>query len=473
MKKVISVFLCCLILTFCVCLPSSAVGEKTVFYLNYGNVYIDEYGASGYDINGKYVSENNPLGYVITQKNPNSTINKGITVSAAECSVELLNLNIRRYDEYDCAFAVKSNADVTVTLSGENHLVSGSSRAGLEVGMSVRVTINGEGTLYAQSNLQAGIGGGEGQSNGTLVIDSGTVYATGGIDGYSAGIGGGTNGNGGNITVNGGFVTANGGLYAAGIGGGYMSGGGNITINAGVVTATGGAGGAGIGSGYQSGGTTNIVINDASVKAVAGMYADNIGNGYRATTEFNGIHNSDGNSASLVNLSVSDFKNIFVNGIDTSPITAPHPDDDKLYIYTDSTSKIVTEYMNDGSVKFFKLNNAGTEQIYPYSSDCERFDDKLITGDIMSISVADGFSVNNNTLVYNSVNVDSFTPVLRGDVNFDGELNGMDAVVVDCVINSMLSDVMTIKLSDADGNGTINKDDVDLLAQYGLRGDIK
>ncbi len=469
MKKRISVFLCCALLFICTYIPSSAAEEKTVLYLNYGNITIKQNEITGYDKDGNKITQANPAGYVITQKNPKNALEKSVLVSSAVCNIELLDLNVNRHNEYDYAFYIKGTSDVTVTLSGENHLISGSQHAGLEIGTSSKATLNGDGILYAQSSLQAGIGGGNGHSNGTVVIDSGTIYATGGTDGYSTGIGGGTNGSGGNITINGGFVYAQGGLYAAGIGGGFTGGGGNITINGGVVTAFGGDGGAGIGGGDSAVSETNIIINGGSVKAVAGANADNVGSGVNAETAFAGIHNSDGSAVSLVKLAAGDFRQLYINGIDTSAITALHPDDDSLYIYTDGTGEFVTEHMADGSVGFFSVKSTGVTQLYPYTD--ERFEDKLITENTASVSAADGFCVSENKdLMYNSVRVDTFDPVLRGDVNLDGHLNGMDAVIVNCVINEMLTDKLTVRVADADGSGTVNGSDVELLTEYGLGG---
>ena len=73
-------------------------------------------------------------------------------------------------------------------------------------------------------------------TDGTLIIESGTIVATGSGDG--AGVGGGRGGNGGNIIINGGTVTATGFLFAAGMGGGIGGSGGNVIINGGFVTAT-------------------------------------------------------------------------------------------------------------------------------------------------------------------------------------------------------------------------------------------
>ncbi len=83
----------------------------------------------------------------------------------------------------------------------------------------------------------AGIGGGKGQSGGTITINGGIINATGGN--YGAGIGGGDTGAGGTVIVNRGTVTARGKEGAAGIGGGDYGRGGTFTINGGTVTATG------------------------------------------------------------------------------------------------------------------------------------------------------------------------------------------------------------------------------------------
>ena len=471
MKRMFSVALCCIVLIMCLYFPSSAAEEKTVLYLNYGNIKISDNQISGYNKEGQKLTEPNPSGYIITQSNPKKAIDKGITVTSAHCAIELNNLNIERFSEYNCAFTVQNTSEVTVTITGENHLVSGSSRAGFEIDIDSTATINGDGILYAQSSLQAGIGGGNGQPNGTLTINSGTIYATGGIDGYSAGIGGGSSGGGGNITINGGYICAEGGLYASGIGGGFMSGGGNITINGGVITATGGDGGAGIGSGYLCNSETNVIINGGSVKAVGGDGADNIGNGTKAKTEFSGIYNSDCNTVLLVKYPVNDFDKLYINGIDTAPIVSLHPNDSSLYLYSDDTEKIITAYMQDGSVKFFKFNNTGVSEIYPFTNGNERFRDKLIVSKDSPLSVLTEFDLENDSdLIFNSVRVDSFETVLRGDLNYDSKLDGMDAVICNCVMKSIIDDSFAIKLSDTDGNGTTDSNDVILLEQYGLGG---
>jgi uncharacterized repeat protein (TIGR02543 family) len=122
----------------------------------------------------------------------------------------------------------------------------------------------------------AGIGGRDEAHGGTTTVNGGTVEATGGFS--AAGIGGGIFGNGGTTTVNGGEVTATGGVFAAGIGGGGEGAGGTTTVTGGEVTATGGNFGAGIGGGDAgSGGTTTVT--EGEVTATGGDYAAGIGGG--------------------------------------------------------------------------------------------------------------------------------------------------------------------------------------------------
>lgn len=97
--------------------------------------------------------------------------------------------------------------------------------------------------------------------------------------------------------------------------------------------------------------------------------------------------------------------------------------------------------------------------------------DKLITDNTASVSVAESFSViENKNLMYDSMRIDTFDPVMRGDVDFDGNLDAMDAVIVDCVINEMLNEKLVIKVSDTDGSGTVNEADADMLIKLGIGG---
>ncbi|GAB6394054.1 MAG: hypothetical protein MdMp024_0366 [Bacteroidales bacterium] len=191
-------------------------------------------------------------------------------------------------------------SQVTLELKGTNKLITTDVySAGLTVEDNAKITIEGDGSLLAQGagvsgHGGAGIGGGENKLAGTIIINSGTITATGGA--LAAGIGGGfpadwaaahtwpnlwgtgDNVSGGNIIINGGTVTAYGGYQAAGIGGGCYANGGNITINGGTVVAIGGWCGAGIGGGDAGQGGV-IVINDGTVTAIGGPSGTGIGGG--------------------------------------------------------------------------------------------------------------------------------------------------------------------------------------------------
>ena len=126
---------------------------------------------------------------------------------------------------------------------------------GIHIAENKTLTISGDGSLNASSNgTGAGIGGGLDLSCGSIVIQQGTIVATGGT--MSAGIGAGCGNYNtvvcGDITIQGGTVTANGGRWGAGIGSGAgwgldkdnsISTCGDISINGGTVIAVGGDGG--------------------------------------------------------------------------------------------------------------------------------------------------------------------------------------------------------------------------------------
>ena len=142
------------------------------------------------------------------------------------------------------------------------------------------LTIQGSGTLTASRNGNdaAGIGGGNSISCGNIVIQGGTITATGGVQ--AAGIGSGSGGSCGTITISGGDVTAIGGDSAAGIGCGFYSSCAGITISGGTVNATSDGCGAGIGSGYFESSCAGITISGGTVNATGGYMCAGIGSGY-------------------------------------------------------------------------------------------------------------------------------------------------------------------------------------------------
>jgi uncharacterized repeat protein (TIGR02543 family) len=207
---------------------------------------------------------------------------------------------------------IAAGSSITLDLNG---FVLGISKAadflpGIEVPptSTLTITATGRGTLTTNGGSGgAGIGGGSGTDGGTVIINAGTVNATGGylnVIGTGAGVGGGGGisgspynfpaGNGGTTIINGGTVTAIGGDSSsgtgAGIGGGSSPGfsiglgpgngghGGSTIINGGTVTATGRGGSAGIGGGQDGNGGT-ITITGGTVVASSTLYGAGIGGG--------------------------------------------------------------------------------------------------------------------------------------------------------------------------------------------------
>lgn len=162
---------------------------------------------------------------------------------------------------------------VTVTglrVKGTAHLILADG-AKLTVPSTFWVVTGNTLKIYAQSegaNMGAlevtgtsgatGIGGGDYQNGGEVVINGGRLKVKGGAN--EAGIGGDCKEGGCFVTINGGDVTVTGGYDAAGLGGSARSHGSTVTINGGIVTAKGDIGGsAGIGGGkYGAGGAVTI-----------------------------------------------------------------------------------------------------------------------------------------------------------------------------------------------------------------------
>jgi len=212
-----------------------------------------------------------------------------VVLEGVASTVTLSNLTLQASGDGQCAFALETNAVVSLYLEGINTLASGSSRAGLEVAAGRTLSITNApgddaGALTATSeDSGAGIGGGANIGGGTVIISGGIVTATGG-EYFAAGIGGGMGGAGGTVSISGGTVTANGGILGAGIGSGGYSGvtsggdGGTVDITGGTVTANGGDWSAGIGGGDGDAGGT-VTISGGTVFATGGKYGAGIGGG--------------------------------------------------------------------------------------------------------------------------------------------------------------------------------------------------
>ena len=150
----------------------------------------------------------------------------GATVKLQDVTIEGINWAI-------CDFAgITCEGDATIILSGKNYVTCfRSDFPGIFIPEGKTLTIRGDGSLEASSLAEAGIGGYKTTNCGNIVIEGGTIEASGGT--YAAGIGGGSFSNCGDITITDGVnsVTATGGLDASYcIGAGYGGTCGTVTI---------------------------------------------------------------------------------------------------------------------------------------------------------------------------------------------------------------------------------------------------
>ena len=199
---------------------------------------------------------------------------------------------------------------------------AGNAGNGIQIASGSSLTIRDSsapstGTLTVTNNADDSVSDNSGAAinttDGTLIIKSGSVTATG--SGFGAGIGGGYKGEGGIVTITGGTVEATGSIDGAGIGGGYRGDGGTVDISGGTVDATG-SGGAGIGGGYGSN-SGAVTISGGTVAATstdgAGIGGGNggvggmveISGGTVTATSTNGVGIGGGDSGSVGTLQIT------------------------------------------------------------------------------------------------------------------------------------------------------------------------
>lgn len=276
-------------------IPSFVLADT--WYLDKGDITVNATGTIQTVTQGAApVEDPNP---VITS---NGKTENTVIINAGEnatANVTLENVNIDVSSKSEAAITTQGQGDVTLNLSGNNSVQSGTYHAGIHKENTGNLTVTtpegGTGSLKATGGQGgAGIGGDiDGGKGNNITISGGTIVARGGE--HSAGIGGGGNGSAkdaSNITVSGGNVTAYGSGYAAGIGGGNSGSGADIEITGGQVTATGGDQGAGIGGG-KGGNGSDITVSNGTVNATGGNYAAGIGGGISG--DGSGITVSGGN----------------------------------------------------------------------------------------------------------------------------------------------------------------------------------
>ena len=203
--------------------------------------------------------------------------NYKITI-ADGATVTLKNAVVYGVDDRDCKWAgITLLGDATLVLEASN-IVRGFDAGfpGILVPKGKTLTITGNGKLDASSNGYAPGIGGDDDNGGNIVIQGGTIRATGG-DGAAA-IGSIRFRSCGDITISGGSVTAVGGDEGAGIGSGLEGSCGNITISGGTVIAEGGDSATGIGCGHLAT-CGKISISGGDVSSRGGIDAAGIGSG--------------------------------------------------------------------------------------------------------------------------------------------------------------------------------------------------
>lgn len=189
----------------------------------------------------------------------------------AEVTLDNVTINGSNSDYYWAGITCKGNAIIILT---GNNFVRGFHQyyPGIHIAAGKTLTIKGYGSLTANSN-GAGAGIGSGwyiPACGNIVIEGGTIIATGGDN--AAGIGGGNSASCGNITITGGNITAIGGESGAGIGAGFNGPCRNILIEGGTVNATGGESAAAIGGGGYGGWCGDITITNGVTAVTATKY---------------------------------------------------------------------------------------------------------------------------------------------------------------------------------------------------------
>ena len=225
-------------------------------------------GDTAYSYNGLILTITGDGTYNIGMRNGVTTTVERIMISSgvnANVNLNNVNIDVSNYNNA-CAFDI-TNANVNLTLIGENLLKSGANRAGVQVhdGSTLIISETSTGSVTATGGSNsAGIGGSNNSTVGTIKINGGTTTALGGSNG--AGIGCGSSGIASSVIINNGTIIATGGNNGAGIGGGSRSSGGTIIISGGTIIANGNTtsgyvttGTSGIGDGYNYNGIGSTI----------------------------------------------------------------------------------------------------------------------------------------------------------------------------------------------------------------------
>ncbi|MCI5727342.1 MAG: hypothetical protein MR274_07535 [Clostridium sp.] len=340
-----------------------------------------------------------------TLKIPAKYLDENGEEQTAYCDVAITAENINEYTTLNSGwYVVKGSvlAGSRITVSGDVKLILADQsildvKGGIGVPQGSHFQIFGQegqtGSLKATDNLElrnCGIGGtGRGSYAGDITIHGGQITARAGL--YSAAIGGAADGYGGNIIINDGTVTATGNESSA-IGGGYNGICGNITINGGTVTANSSAWDAALGAGRQGYAPSDRI--NGKITITGGIVsADSIGSGYAGksiTVSIEGGVTIGKITDSATLLKEQGMLNNEIFGDFTLPIDWTVESGDSLYILENTFLTIPSEVTMTNNGKIYVdgtingiLNGPG-EVYYP-------------------ITIEDG-TVSGDTSIYNSKN---------------------------------------------------------------------
>lgn len=368
--------------------------EKTSFGVVYSDYVV---------INEDNVNEFN--GKTLTGTTTNGIyISNGVTV---DLTIE--NLNITKSEDISSCISVGYGATLNLTVKGENNLKAiGWGSAGIEVmgqtKATLRITSASTGTLTAvggYGSKQFGSYGGAGIGGmaritsditniyvGNIIIEGGTINATGGYQ--AAGIGGTIGESGSDIKITGGTVTATGGSYGAGIGGGFNGNVNSITISGGMVTANAGEKAAAIGVGRDQSIHQYAVLPYNTIRITGGDVTANGNIGYGnvyldvpakpgkieisedVALNLNGeitLGSNDNISSGKYTLNFTIYDGSLIKDT-TAKIT--YGDDNK--VITESTKVFISHYGKaEGSVSFVTRNSFVGEQTFVFTIDGKEY----------------------------------------------------------------------------------------------------
>ena len=217
---------------------------------------------SGFEGGSKDYAADEPIEITGSTTANNIVVESGIVANIVLNNVEIIGNDKLR------AIEIKSGAEADITLLGENTLTG---LSGIYINSNSKATIGGTGVLNATTLNERTYGAIGGLGEGEIVVNSGTITATG-ENTYNSGIVGTK------ITINDGIVSATAGSEGVGIGSrrdaDYAT---DVIINGGTVTASGSTG---IGGGYNSDETFSVTINDGIVTTKGRGSGAGIGGGY-------------------------------------------------------------------------------------------------------------------------------------------------------------------------------------------------